>query len=531
MTELTKTKSQVIATDIAALLNARYPLLWINTKEEARVEQYLAAAAKAARYAPHTWDAAQGAVNIDGTPVVEPAVIDIDATLDMIRDRATEGNERDVWIMRDLAPWLGNDPLRAQITRKLRNITRLFPPNERAQPIIVLSAGGEIPAELSGHATVLDWPMPDRIEIGEILDKAVAPYTEKQIEKPGNGIREAAIDAAMGLNGADAAAFYAKSLVQNRKIDPVSVGKEKKRIIAKQKGLEWYDPLPGGLDAVGGLDILKGWLIGRSTAFTPAAKAYGLPAPKGVFLIGISGCGKTYTAKAIATTWERPLIRWDINAGKDALVGSSEENFRNAQKTIEAAGPCVVFVDEIEKTMQGATSGSSDGGVSADILGSFLTWMQERTTEAFVVATANDVSALPPELMRKGRFDEVFFLDLPNATEREQILAATLKQYKRDVKAIDLAAVADETKDFTGAEIAALVPEAMFAAFNDGARPLETKDLITVAKSVVKLATTAAEKIADLRKWCRGRARNASTPEDAKRASEALLIDLDERRK
>jgi SpoVK/Ycf46/Vps4 family AAA+-type ATPase len=250
--------------------------------------------------------------------------------------------------------------------------------------------------------------------------------------------------------------------------------------------------------------------MSRRAAFTPAARAYGLPAPKGALLVGVPGCGKSLTAKAIATALSMPLLRLDFGALKGKFVGESEGNIRKALKVAESMAPCVVWIDEIEKALGGATGPQGDGGVSADALGNFLSWMQDRQGSVFVIATANDVSALPPELLRKGRFDDLFFVDLPTAVERKGVLSAALKAHGRDVSSIDLAAVSAVTADFTGAEIAALVPDSMFAAFADGARPITTADLVGAAKNTAPLARTAAEKITKLREWSKGRARPAS---------------------
>jgi SpoVK/Ycf46/Vps4 family AAA+-type ATPase len=282
-------------------------------------------------------------------------------------------------------------------------------------------------------------------------------------------------------------------------------------VIARERILEWFDPLPGGLSSVGGLDALKTWLTSRSSAYSPQARAYGLPAPKGVLLVGVPGCGKSMTAKAVATAWNAPLLRLDLGALKSKFVGESEANLRRAFRVIESVGRCVVWVDEIEKALQGATSGSADGGVSADALGALLSWMQDRTSEAFVIATANNVESLPPELLRKGRFDELFFVDLPNVIERAAVVQAALRSHGRGEAAIDAAAVANVCDRFTGAEIASLVPEALFVAFGDGGREITTADLIEAARNIVPLAETAPEKIERVRNWAKGRARPATS--------------------
>lgn len=529
------TKSQEVDADVAALLRARNPLIWIVTREEARVERYLLEAAASASYIPRTWDVGQGVAELDGTLLPNIGDRDIGVTLDAVRDRAQTKEEisdnRGLWILRDLPVWV-NGPQGAATLRQVRNLARLLPgiPRSSAQALVVLSPSGDVPAELAGHTTVIEWPLPDREEIAAILDAAInsLPVGLKETAAP-NGTREAAIDAAIGLTGEEAASCYARSLVQLKKIDPTTVAKEKKRVVARERVIEWFDPLPGGLDAVGGLDHLKTWLLSRSNAWSPAARAYGLPTPKGAVVVGIPGTGKSLTAKAVATAYGCPLLRLDLGALKSKFVGESEGNLRKAFKVIEAIGRCVVWLDEIEKSLQGATSGSSDGGVSSDALGAILSWMQERQGEAFVFATANDVESLPPELLRKGRFDEVWFVDLPTATERSAVLAAALRAHNRAGASIDLGAVSVATKGFTGAEIAALVPDALFAGFGDGSSPREitTADLVAAAEVLVPISRTAGDKIAKLQAWAKGNARPASAPEAVlAAASSGRTIDL-----
>lgn len=549
MTTETKTRSQIEAENVRDLLRAKNCVLWIKTPEEGRVERYLFEAAASAKYIAHTWDAAQGVCDMTGK--VEVGESHPDAALDLIRVRAeayekfeadkkagnvlpeeTFKGERGVWIMRDLPKLLQDEITK----RKLRNLARRLPntPTPSAQAIIILAASGEIPPELKSHVTVIEWPLPDRVEIGAIVDSLAERYSETF--KLVNGQREAAIEAAVGLTGEGAQNCYAKSIVQARTIDPVLVAQEKKRVIAAEGMLEWYDPLPGGLSVVGGLDTLKDWFRLRKIAFSAKARAYGLPRPNGVLLVGVSGCAKSYVAKQLGGEWQMPVLRVDLGALKNSLVGKSEENLRRIFAVIEAIGRCIVWFDEVEKALAGAINGSIDGGVSADALGAILTWMQERKGDAFVVATANDISSLPPEFLRKGRFDEIFFVDLPTVAERVAIVNATLNRYGRkelpiDVNAVALACERDGAA-FTGAEIAAIVPDAMFAAFADGEREPTTGDLVNAAQTVVPLARTAADKIAKLRKWGRDCAKlatgaTATIPGKAAPPHDGRVLDLE----
>lgn len=524
------TKSQVVAADVSALLRARNALIWIVTREEARVELNLIEAGASAGYVARTWDVAQGLRTIAGGEVGD-GTQDPGAAFAFIERAAknTGAPERTIWIMRDLAPWLSGLSGAAPC-RQLRNLARSLPTSKReqAQAIVVLSTSGDIPPELASHATVIDWPLPDREEITAILDAAIEPLPDdmKATALPLD-MRDAAIDAALGLSGEEAAGCYAKSLVQTKRIDPANIAQEKKRVIARERVLEWFDPLPGGIDAVGGLDNLKEWLLQRRLAYSPEARAYGLPSPKGMLLAGPPGTGKSLTAKAVATAWGVPLLRLDLGALKSKFVGDSEGNLRRALRVAESVGRCVVWIDEIEKALAGAVNGGADGGVSADALGSILSWMQERQGEAFVIATSNDVQALPPELIRKGRFDELWFVDLPGQGERAAIVSAALASHGRaNLPGIDADGIARATDGFTGSEIAALIPDALFRAFADGGREITSLDIVAAASTVVPLSKTASDKIDRLREWAKGRARFANSSTTAAPAKTSRDLDM-----
>lgn len=499
------TRGAKVNADITALLRARHSLLWINSREEVRVERALIEAAASARFTMTFWDCATGLTDASGRQIQD--VRDPGAALDWIRTSSA----RQVVVMRDLHKWM--DPV---VLRSVRSLARSLQvrPADQAAALVLLTPGADVPPELTGHATVIDYPLPDRAEVAALLDDVLRALPEDVREGAApNGTREQAIDAAVGLSAEEAANCYAKSLVTTRRIDPVAVASEKRRVIAREKVLTWYEPDPRGMDAIGGLDLLKDWLSARRSAFTAKARAFGLPAPKGVMLVGVPGCGKSLTAKCIAAAWKMPLLRLDMGALRSKFVGESETNIRKALSVAEAVSPCVLWLDEIEKSLAGS-SGTGDGGVAADALGAVLSWMQERAGAVFVVATANDVRALPPELLRKGRFDELFFVDLPTQPEREAILRAAMKEALRPVKDEAARKVATATAGFTGAEIAAIVPDALFAAFGLD-RDVETDDLLAAAATVAPLSKTAAEKIEALRNWAKGRARPASRPEAA----------------
>lgn len=506
-TQMDKTKD-----DVTDLLRARHTLLWVVTREEARVEAAIIEAAGKASYETRMWDCAMGLQRPDGSvenaDMLAPAGTNPPGILDAIRDR----KQRVVYVLRDFHAFL-RDPYILRALRSLaRSLQRL--PKADARSIVILTPVADVPPELAGHATVIDWPLPQRADIAKLLDDVVKALPEGVREGAlAEGQREAAIDAAVGLSAEEAANCYSRSLVSTRRVDPAVVAGEKKRVVARGRGVTWEDPDPNGLDAVGGLELIKAWLQQRKAAFSERARAYGLPAPKGAFLVGLPGTGKTLVSRCVAAAWGLPLLSLDLNALQSKYVGESQTNLRQTLALLEAVAPCVVRVDEIEKALAGSQGPAADGGVAADALGTFLTWMQERKAPVFVIATANDVRNLPPELLRKGRFDEVFFVDLPTRQERREVVWAACSKYKLPRESVDAEAVAERTAGYSGAEIAALLPDAMFAAFADGERRVTTEDILAAAKNVVPLSKTASEKIETLRSWAKGRARLASKPE------------------
>lgn len=524
-------RGQKTQRDITALLKAGNTLLWVVTREEYRIEGAVKEAGANADYPMHVWDVAAGHQPPEGEPVLSRA--DPKAMLRWIGDDTASGAPRGIYVMRDLHLWLRD----ATTLRVLRSLARkLEQPQDAAKMrrIIVLTPVEEIPLELTGHAVQVVYPIPDRIEMASILDSALSvlpeihPTTKKPVRALAapNGTREAAIDAAVGLTSQEATNCFTKSLVETRgKIVPSIIAAEKKRVIEREKLLTWHDPDPRGLDAIGGLDLLKAWLLARKAGFSQRARAFGLPSPKGALITGVSGTGKSLTAKCAATAYGVPLVRIDFGALQSKYVGESQANIRKALSVAETISPCIVWADEIEKALAGAVGTASDGGVAADAMGTLLTWMQEQSG-VFVLATANDVRKLPPEILRKGRFDDVFFVDLPTRSERAAILVTALKQYKRDPATIDIEKIVKCTDLFTGSEIAGLVPEALFTAFAEDERELRTSDLEAVACALTPLAKTAEDQVRELRAWGQKNARPASSPEIVAPVKAGRGIDL-----
>jgi SpoVK/Ycf46/Vps4 family AAA+-type ATPase len=321
--------------------------------------------------------------------------------------------------------------------------------------------------------------------------------------------REKLVQAALGLTTAQAQRVFAKAIVADGVLDDRDIAlvtEEKKQIIRENEALEFF-AVTETLGDVGGLGVLKDWLRLRERAFTQEARAYGLPSPKGIALIGIPGTGKSLTAKMIGGLWQLPLLRLDVGSLFGSLVGESEERARRALRLAETVAPCIVWIDELEKAL---ASGGMDGGTSTRVFGTILTWMQEKTAPCFVVATANDVGALPPELLRKGRFDEIFFLDLPTLDERKEIFAVHLRKRNRMPHDFDLPRLAGESEGYVGSEIEQAVIDAMYLGFGAG-REFTTDDVSASLKRQVPLSVSQRETIGALREWLReGRAQSAS---------------------
>jgi SpoVK/Ycf46/Vps4 family AAA+-type ATPase len=327
---------------------------------------------------------------------------------------------------------------------------------------------------------------------------------------------EKVVNATRGLSELEAHNLFAKLLVRDRSFsedDLPFVVSEKKKLIRKSGILDYYD-FSEGMTAIGGLDNLKNWLSQRGKAFSAKARKFGLPEPKGILLLGVQGCGKSLAAKATAALWNLPLLKLDVGKIFDSYIGSSEKNMRDAIRVAEALAPNVLWLDEIDKAFAGIGSGhTSDSGTSARVFGTFLTWMQEKSDPVFVIATANNIEHLPPELLRKGRFDDIFFIDLPTLSERKHILAIHLKKRKRRPEDFDIDKLADASAGFTGAELEQLVISGLYRAFAEE-RELTDQDMLDEIKETVTLAVTYQERISALQRWAAERARPASLPDE-----------------
>lgn len=483
--------------ELDVYLRARVTLIVLATSEEERALASIKAVCTRAGRSCLTWDAAEHFQALTEEPGPAPQGKDALAALEQI-DRS-DGDT--LFVLKDFhESWN-----QAAIKRKLRSVAQRLKFTRKA--ILITAPVAKIPEELKDEAVVLDFPPPTAAELEAVLDRlARAPGVRVQLTKLG---REKLVQAALGLTAAQAQRVFAKAIVSDGLLDDRDismVAEEKKQIIRESKALEFYAVRRTPED-VGGLDVLKEWLTLRERAFTAEARTYGLPAPKGIALIGIPGTGKSLTAKMIGGLWRLPLLRLDVGTLYGSLMGESEERTRRALTLAETVAPCILWIDEMEKAL---SHGDLDSGTSTRVFGSILTWMQEKTAPCFVVATANDISSLPPELLRKGRFDEIFFLDLPNVQEREAIFTVHLRRRNRLPADFDVAALARRSEGYVGAEIEQAIIDAMYVGFNEG-REFTTADIAEALKRQVPLSVSQRETIEGLRNWLReGRAQSAS---------------------
>lgn len=492
-------------------LRARFTLMVIKTNEEERALQSIKNVCESTRRACLSWDLAEGFQLLGNTPIPLPNAPDPLTALEQI----DKGEGEVVYILKDFHESWSNP----QIKRKLRSLAQRLKFTRKS--ILITTPSAKIPDELRGEIVILDYPAPNISELEEVLKRlSQTPGVKINLTTLG---REKFIQAALGLSTAQAQRVFAKAIVSDGVLDDRDielVTEEKKQIIRESEALEYFSATETP-DDVGGLEVLKEWLRLRERAFTQQARQYGLPAPKGIALIGIPGTGKSLTAKMIGGLWKLPLLRLDTGALFGSLVGESEERVRRALKIAETIAPCVIWIDEMEK---GLAHGGLDSGTSQRVFGAILTWMQEKTAPCFVVATANDISQLPPELLRKGRFDEIFFLDLPTTNERRDIFSVHFRKRRRLPQDFDIERLAQETEGYVGAEIEQAVIDAMYIGFNSD-REFTTEDVSQAIQRLVPLSVSQREIVQALREWLRqGRAQSASFNES--REAEGQFVPL-----
>lgn len=514
--------------EIKSMLEAGFPLIYLATTEYGRVMQKVRSMSFQLGYKCHTWDAVDG---------LKTHVADNSCRLKEIKDHPATGETLDplalleylrgglcmqedrtpeVFILEDFHKYFDEMKF-PEMLRKLSSDLKAC-----NKHIVFISPYTKFPIELEKYITLLTIPLPDKDDLELRLrqvagrDSNINPDLQKYI-----------IDSALGLTDTEAELAFrlAKTKVGLNRRDAIEVIASEKEQIIKKSGILDYVKVDSSLEnSVGGLENLKMWLMQRNKAFELKAKVFGLKEPKGILLLGVPGCGKSLTAKCIAAEWKQPLLKLDIGKVFGQYIGNSESNIRQAIATAEAVAPCVLWIDEIEKGLK--VGGDGDGGTTSRVFSTILTWMQEKTKPVFVVATANDISQLPPELLRKGRFDEIFFVDLPTRDERKNIFRIHLQKNHVGHSNIDYERLADASKFFNGAEIEETVKEAMFIAYvnNPNAPYLTTDDVVKAASTIVPLAQTMKTKIDSLREWARTRARLASISSNSEEVDGTVLL-------
>ncbi len=481
------------------LLRARYPLVYIPTREEERVEAVIAQSAKhLGNRAVYLWDFVdgyQGNPNDAGFGRRNPL-----QALELVEKLPATAPA--VFVLRDFHRFLED----VAVSRKLRNLARLL----KSQPknIVLLAARIAIPDELTDVLTVLEFPLPSPAEIKVEVERLLAATAKT--------LQEQALDelvrSCQGLSMERIRRVLARAIATHGDLKPEDVElilEEKRQTIRQTQILEFYAAREEISD-IGGLDNLKDWLLLRGGAFSEQARQYGLPHPRGLLLVGIQGTGKSLTAKAISHHWHLPLLRLDVGRLFAGLVGESESRTRQMIQLAEALAPCILWIDEIDKAFSGFDS-KGDAGTTSRVFGTFITWLAEKTSPVFVVATANNIQSLPPEMLRKGRFDEIFFVGLPTQEERQAIFAVHLSRLRpHNLPIYDLERLAYETPDFSGAEIEQAIIEAMHAGFSQN-RDFTGDDVLEAASQIVPLARTAQDQVQFLQHWAAsGKARLAS---------------------
>ena len=512
-----------IARDLANLLRARFAYVYITTWEEERAMEtirHIATSPELIRTPRkvYQWSQVTGFVDPDGKVVHEtrrPL-----SAISFIR----RCEEDALFVLKDFHVYFGVDhrPADFEVIRAMRDALPDIKYSESMKNVIILSPRTVVPEDMQKEISLFEFPLPDEAEIAEALADMVAENSGLRDELGPEGHARLA-RAALGMTLQEAENAFARAIVSRGCLDEESmrvIFEEKNQVIKKTGILEFVS---SDLDAddIGGLENLKAWLAKRNNAWSPEASRYNVPAPKGVLVTGVPGCGKSLTAKAMSSMWGLPLLKLDLGKIFSGLVGSSEENMRRALSTAEAVAPSILWVDEIEKGLGGMGGPSGDSGTSQRVFATFLTWMQEKEAPVFVIATANNIAGLPPELLRKGRFDEIFFVDLPTRGERRQIFQVHLaKRMRGDYIGSQLTLddalldhLADRTEGFVGAEIEQVVVSGLYEAFF-ARRPLRLSDLDYAIDSTVPLSVTQSETIVELRRWANVRAVAATKRED-----------------
>ncbi len=481
------------------LLAARYPCIHIPTLEEDDALSLVRNAVANMPYALRLWSIVGGVR--DGLVSDQPPIPETEHPAAALY-YMTRQSEVSVNIMLDLAGHLRDERTQRLCRDAIRHC------RETSSHLVLIDHQDELPPIIAAQALRLEITLPDEKELKDLIRDTLLQINfegrvNTQISK---GAYQAIIRNLAGLSRRQVRQIITETVAEDRKFDEADLNTvlARKRQLVHRGGLLEYVETLADMKQLGGMKRLKAWLESRRHALTDEAAAYGISAPRGVLMLGVQGAGKSYCAKAIATAWQRPLLRMDVGALYDRYVGESERRLRDALHQAEAMAPIILWIDEIEKAFASSASRSSDGGLSQRMFGSLLTWMQEHTAPVFLVATANDIEALPPEMLRKGRFDEVFFVDLPSEPTRREILAIHLSKRKRDPGKFDIAALASSAEGYSGAEIEQAILSALHDGFAAG-REIDTSAIQKAMKSSPPLSVTMSERMLALRAWAQGR--------------------------
>src|SRR5215469_1853391 len=518
---------------LKVLIDSSTPIVVMETVEEMRAVRMVRAACSALNLAAFEWTIASGlarsgsgslesrleqaipggyrAGTVDDVAESAKALYDSREPAKMLAN--LEGITIEAaFILKDLHRHM-DDPV---VVRRLRDVGQKFATNRRT--VILTAPKISIPPELASLVEFLELPLPDRQRLRQIIDEVLVRVSrthtlQRRLEPAG---LDAMAENLRGLTEEEAERAISQALVARYALCSETVTdvlEAKKALLRRSEMLEFVE-VSDSLSTVGGLDNLKRFLAQRRGSWEEQARAFGLDPPRGVIILGVQGCGKSMCARAIAGEWKLPLVKFDTAAVYDKYIGETEKRIQKVFQVAEGLAPCVLWIDELEKVFAGSgpDSASADAGVSSRLLASFLSWMQDRKAPVFVAATCNNVNVLPPELIRKGRFDELFFVDLPSQAERKQIFAIQLNKRKRNPSDFNLDQVAGAAKGFSGAEIESLVQTALYAAYSQK-QQLTTQHLLAAIQATVPLSTTRAEETEALREWAEKRAVPASLPE------------------
>jgi SpoVK/Ycf46/Vps4 family AAA+-type ATPase len=481
---------------IQEYLKAGYPALWMKSWEEERVIKELVWIAKEQGLGLKSWTITKGW--IDQETHEQQEMMDPISALECVQS----GEDLYLYVFLNFHFYVENP----EVIQRIKDLIPVA--KQKGRQLIFVSCKLNLPAEIEKEITVIDFDLPTEDDLDDVLE-GVLKSVDMGVEIMD---RKKLVESALGLTCAEAENAFALALVKHKELNDMavqSVQQEKANIIKKTGILEYIAPT-FHLDDIGGLGLLKTWLNQRKRSFSEEAKAFGLPAPRGILLVGVPGAGKSLTAKAVSASWGLPLLRFDMGQVFGSLLGQSEEQMRKALKTAETISPCILWMDELDKGLAGmSSSGATDSGVSARVFGYFLTWLQEKKKPVFVFATANNISSLPPELLRKGRFDELFWTDLPQPKEREEIFAIHLQKRNRNPKDFDIAALSKASEGYGGSEIEEAIISGLYNAFSQN-REITSLDILMALDESQPLSVTMKEQIEKIRDWAKNRARSAS---------------------